>query len=91
MGNGLSEKSQTGGGGGLRIRNFHQGYQRNSMWNFQGLIKKQKGNYEGDQEKIMWNFQGSWFLALEFPRDLTQFCGISRGGSLFFLEFQGVK
>ena len=31
-----------GGGveGGLRIWNF-QGYQRNSMWNFQKLIKKQ--------------------------------------------------
>ena len=27
----------------------------------------------------MWNFQGSLFLALEFPNDLTQFCGISRG------------
>ena len=32
-----------------------------------------------DQEKIMWNFQGSWFLVLEFPRDVTQFCTISIG------------
>ena len=30
----------------------------------------------GDQEKIMWNFQRSLCLAREFPRDLTQFCGI---------------
>ena len=45
------------------------------------------GISNGDQEKIVWNFQGSWFLALEFPRDLTQFCGISRGGALFCLEF----
>ena len=27
----------------------------------------------------MWNFQGSWFLALEFTRDLTQFYGIPIG------------
>ena len=27
------------------------------------------------------------FLALEFPRGLTQFCGTSRGGALFCLEF----
>ena len=43
----------------------------------------------GDQEKILWNFQGPLFLALEFPRDLTQFYEISRGGA-FFLEFPGV-
>ena len=38
----------------------------------------------------MWNFQGSFFLALEFPRDLTQFCGISRDWT-FCLEFLGIK
>ena len=39
-------------------------------------------------ELIIWSFQGSWrFLAFKFPRDLTQFCGISRGGALFCLEF----
>ena len=43
----------------------------------------------GDQEKILWNFQGSWFLALEFPRDVTEIFRISRGGALFCLEFQG--
>ena len=42
-----------------------QGHQRNSMWNFKALIKS----------KVL----GFLFLALEFPRDLTQFCGISRG------------
>ena len=31
----------------------------------------------------IWNFQRSWFLALEFPRDLTKICRISRGGSFF--------
>ena len=43
------------------------------------------------KEKIMWNFQGFWFWTLEFPKDLTQFCGISRCGALFCLEFPGVK
>ena len=35
---GLFQKKKTGGVGGVRIWNF-KGYQRNSMWNFQGLIK----------------------------------------------------
>ena len=71
---------------GLRIWNF-QGYQRNSMRNFQGLIKKLSGISKGDQEKTIQSFQGSLFLALEFPRDLTQFCGIS----LFCLKFTEAK
>ena len=33
----------------------------------------------GKEEIIMWNFKGSWFLALEFTRDLTLFYGIPRG------------
>ena len=45
----------------------------------------------GEQEKIMWNFQWSWFLALEFSRDLLQFCRISRGGALLYLGFPWVK
>ena len=60
------------------------------MWNFQGLIKN-SGIPKGDQEKIMWNFQGSWFSVLEFPRDLTKVCRISRDGALSCLEFPGVK
>ena len=40
-----------------------QGYQRNTMWNFQGLIKNKmkfpKGDHDQEQEKIMWKFQGS--------------------------------
>ena len=49
-----------GGGGELRIWNF-QRYQRNSMWNFQGLIKNKMEYPKCDQEKIMWKFQGSVF------------------------------
>ena len=57
--------------------------------NFQGLFKNEV-EFPGDQEKIMWNFQGSLFLALEFPRNLTQFCGICIGWlSVFCLEFSG--
>ena len=39
----------------------------------------------------MVNFQESWYLSLEFQRDVTQFCGISMGGTWFCLEFSGVK
>ena len=58
---------------------------------FPGFNEKQNGILKGDQEKIVWNFQGTWFLALEFSRDLTRFCRISRGGALFYLDFPGVK
>ena len=58
---------------------------------FPGVNWKQSAISKGDQEKIMWNFQGSLFLALEFPRDLTQFCGISRHWALCCLEFPEVK
>ena len=44
-------------------------------------------NFQGYRRNSMWNFRGSFFLALEFPRDPTQFCGISRGWELFCLEF----
>ena len=33
--------------------------------------------------------KGPWFLAMEFPSDITQFCGISRGEALFCMEFKG--
>ena len=39
----------------------------------------------------MWNFQGSWFLAIEFPRCVTQSSRISSGESLLCLEFPRVK
>ena len=66
------------------------GVSKKSMWNFQELIKNKK-EFPRVTEKKVWNFQGTWFLALEFSMDLTQFCRISRGGALFYLEFQGVK
>ena len=36
----------------------------------------------GDQEKIIWNFQGSWFLVLEFPREMQH---------ISFAQFPGVE
>ena len=38
-----------------------------------------------DQEIIKWNFHGSWFLVLEIPMGLTQFCRISRGRGWDFI------
>ena len=75
----------------LWIWNF-QGYQRNSMWNFQGFLKNDVEFWRSTKKKCCGisrglSFQGSFFLALEFARDLTQFCGISRGWELFCLEF----
>ena len=54
-------------------------------------VKKKKWNFRGDQEKIVWNFHGSWFLVLETPMGVTQFCGIFRGEALFSLVFPKVK
>ena len=69
---GSSRKSQTG-----RLRtSFLQGFQRNIMCNFQGLIKNKSGISRGDQEKIMyfwgldfwpWNFQWEQYSYAEFP------------------------
>ena len=81
--NGQFQKQKTVGEG---IWNF-LGYQKRSMWKFQELT----GVSKGDKEKIVWKFQGTWFLTLEFSRDLTQLCKISRSGALFYLEFPGVK
>ena len=80
------EKKQTVGAG---IWNF-LGYQKRSIWYFQDLIKN-KLEFPKVTKKIVWNFQGTWFLALIFSRDLTQFCRISRGEALFYLEFPGVE
>ena len=55
-----------------------------SQWKTSAISK-------GDKENIMWHFHGPWSLALEFPRGVTQFCGILRGEASFSLEFQRVK
>ena len=44
-----------------------------------GWVGGGSGSAKGDQEKTTWNFQRYLFKALEFPRDLTQFSGISKG------------
>ena len=71
------------------IWNF-QGYQINNMWNFQRLIKN-KVEFPSVIRNNNVAFPGLWFLASDFPRDLTQLCAISRGWALFCLELPGLK
>ena len=52
-----------------------------------GFNNKGSGISKGDQEQIMQNLHGFWFLALEIPMGVTQFCGISNGEASFCLEF----
>ena len=49
------------------------------MWKFQGLIKNEVKFPGMTKKKSCGISRGSWFLALEFQRDITQFCGISSG------------
>ena len=72
---------------------FFRKYPNRGRWGYEISrgIKKIVCGISGGQEEIMWNFQGSLFVVLEFPRDRTQFFGISRGLALFCLEFLGVK
>ena len=51
--------------------------------NSRGQLKNGK---KGVQEKPMCNFHGSWFLTLEFPRGVKQFCKISSRGEACFLS-----
>ena len=60
----------------LRAWNF-RGYWKKRMWKFQGSVKIEMG-FQSVFTKNLRNFHGSWFLTLEFPRGLTQFCRISR-------------
>ena len=67
------------------------GVLRNSIWNFQGLIKKTSGN-----PKIKKNLceTGVSLFGLGISGkqvSVTQFCGISMGEALFCPEFPGVK
>ena len=50
---------------------------------FPKLLKKELVEIPG----VNW----SWFLILEVPRCVTQFCRISRGERMFSLEFLRVK
>ena len=75
--------------------------------NFQGVLKKEYMEIPGVvllkkrrisrhvQEKNCGNYMGLGFWIeignLEFPRSVTEFCRISKGASLFSLEFLRVK
>lgn len=56
---------------------------------FSGVNKKQSVISKDEQEK-MWNFPGSWFLALESPRNLTKIWNF-QGWNFVWLEFPCVK
>ena len=64
--------------GGMRIWNFHPGVLKKYHAEFSEMIKKEV-EFSRVTKKD--------FLALEFPRDLTKICGISKGGASFYLEF----
>ena len=52
----ITEKKAKEGGSEQNL----QGYQKNSMWNLQGLIKNEmEFPRKMTKGKIMWNFQGS--------------------------------
>ena len=78
----IPEKIQTGR---LRIWKF-QRYQRNSMWNFQGLIENEVEFWSVTKKN---NVEFLGFFV--FGYGISNFCGISRGGALFCLEFPAVK
>ena len=67
-----------GGGGGLRIWNF-QRYQRNSMWNFQGLIKN-----EVEFPRVIKS-------NVEFPGVFVFGLGISKGSNTILWNIQGLN
>ena len=56
---------------------------------FLGVNSKQRGICRGGQEKIMRNFQGRGLDFWKFPRNITQFCGVS-GSEALCLEFPGI-
>ena len=82
---GLFQKKTKQGGWGYGIS---RGVKEIACGISRGYYQKQSGISKGwPRKNHMRKFQGSWFLALEFPRDVTMFCGISKGGVLFCLEF----
>ena len=86
MFNGLFQKKKQMGW--LRMWSF-QGFQRNSMQNFQGLIKNKVGFPRVIKNHV--EYPRVLSLGLAICRGLTQFCGISMGKALFCLEFMWVK
>ena len=86
----IPEKNKTRGVGLVRDMEFP-----GVLKKFHGKIPrfnwKRSGISRDVAEKFMWNFHGYWFLNLEFWKDVTQFCRISRGESLFSLKFPRLK
>ena len=63
---------------GVELRTLSvRGYWKKSMRKFQGSVKIEM-EFQSVFTKNSWNFHGSWFLTLEFPRGVTQYCRISK-------------
>ena len=74
----------------FRIYNF-QWYLRNSMQNFQELIKNNVEYIQGRPRKIFVKFPGVLgFLTLKFPRDVTYII-LPNGRVLFYLKFSRIQ
>ena len=79
-----------GGGGGCWGHEISSVIEERACGNSRSQLKK-SGISKGGQEKFVRNFHGPWFLILEFPSGVTQFCRIYRGESLFSPGFLRVR
>ena len=75
---------EAGGGGGCWGHGITRGgIEERKCGNSRGQLRKKWSFHGCSSKNFKWNFHGSWFLTLEFPRIVTQFCWIFRGESLF--------
>ena len=81
---GVPEKIQTGGTEDIKFLGV---LKKEHVEIPPGINEKRSGISSCVQEKLMWNFHESLFFTLEFVGGVTQFWKISRGESLFFVEF----
>ena len=74
---------------GVKLLVIHNWFKK--CWWIASYVFSRTWNFQRYQRNSMWNFQGLIKNTMEFPRDLTQFCGISRRWALFYLKFPGVR
>ena len=61
---------------GVKLLLIHNWFKK--CWWIASYVFSRTWNFQVYQRNSMWNFQGLIKNTMEFPRDLTQFCGISR-------------
>ena len=74
---------------GVKLLVIHNWFKE--CWWIASYVFLRAWNFQGYQRNSMWNIQGLIKNTMEFPRDLAQFCGISRRWALFYLKFKGVR